>query len=295
MLGLEVFKMGRPSIFSHDYKERVKKRRINTFLFVLLVICIAFFGGKYYLNRNDVSVINDFKNSKILHKLTNLNLWPKIKEKFTKSETPGVNPKPSKAVVPVLPAPVVKPSVTQSGITTPRTTYEYSYLTKAGKKIIIEYERQASKVVFISLKAEDNNTDYDISKEKNSIVFDIKNEGSIIICDSEGKFKVISRSFYKTFSTHKIITKETVMLDYKNYIWAEKPHFTIDGRVAYISRLPYIRVDNTLYLWTVKLDGTNNKNISKLNNDINKISYGGYDKTNRLIVKVDNTQYYLDN
>jgi hypothetical protein len=294
MLGLEVSKMGKPSIFSHDYKERLKKRRINTFLFVLLIICIAFFGGKYYLSRHEVTAINNFKNSKILRKLTDLNLWSKIKGEFSKFDKPVVKQKPPKAVVvPVLPP--TKTVTTQGGVTALKVTYEYSYLTKAGKKIIIKYERQASKVTFIGLNAEDNNSDYDISKEKNAIVFDIKNESSIISCDSKGKFTVLSRGFYTTSKTHKKIMKETVMASYKNYIWAAKPHFTLDGRVTYISRLPYIRNNNTLYLWTVKLDGTNHKKIYMLNEDINKISYAGFDNTNRLIVKVDNTKFYLDN
>lgn len=286
--------MGRPSIFSNNYKQQRKKRRVNTILFILLIISISFFGGKYYLSKHDIPLVNNITNSKIVKDIAHFDWISKIKGKFTKKET-NIAVKPTSPKSTVSAVKITTGSAISTNINNANKTYEYSYLANDGKNYYVEYLKTGTSIAISGLKDETDTSDYCISKDKSMIVFDVKSDNSIILCNAKGNFTVISRSEYKMKSTGKIITKETVLARYKNYIWAQKPYFTLDGRVVYVSRLPYIRTDNTLYLWSVNIDGSNNKKISKINKDISKISYGGYDNKNRLKVMIDGNQYYIDN
>lgn len=56
--------MSKPSIFSRDYEQKMKRRKLNIILFLLLLVCLAFFGGRYYLKKNNISILPDFSKSK---------------------------------------------------------------------------------------------------------------------------------------------------------------------------------------------------------------------------------------
>lgn len=277
--------MGKPSMFSNNYKQQLKRRRINTTLFILLIVSIGFFGGKYYLDQHNISLISSTRNNKIVQKVSNSNLWSQLRSKFIKKKTIAVKPAPIKA--PVIP---IKPIETKPQISKIKT---FEYVSKSGEKYNVEYEELNSIVIIKGLKDDTNTSNFDISKDNSSITFDVKADNNIMICDSKGNFKVISRGSYKTISTRKVFTKESIIARYKGYIWAAKPHFTLDGRVIYVSRLPFIRQDNTLYVWSMNIDGSNNKNLFKLGRDINMLSYEGYDNTGRLKVKISGVEYYL--
>jgi hypothetical protein len=288
--------MAKPSIFSSNYKEQRRKRRINLFLFILLIICISFFGGKYYLRSHDVPFVDKIVNSKIVKDISHYDWISKVKEKFAKKVTKvEVTPDTTKPAVPAQIATTPASVTTNTNASTEKQTFEYSYQGLDGKTYYVEYEKVDSRVVINGLKDETNTSDYSISKDKSKIVFDVKSDNNLILCDSLGNFKVISRPDYKMKSTGKIIPKETILNEYKGYIWAQKPCFTLDGRIIYVSRLPYIRKDNTLYIWSMNIDGTNNKKLSMINHDISKVSYGGFDDKNRLKVVVEGVQYYIDN
>jgi hypothetical protein len=295
---MEVFNMAKPSIFSNNYKERRKKRRINLFLFILLIISVSFFGGKYYLSKHDIPLVTNVANSKIVKNISHLNWISKIKERFS-SKT---STQKAKSVIPQKNLGGVA-ATTSTSIAShddsksngEMNTTEYVYHGMGGTNYYVKCEKIASKVEISSFRDESNTSEYSISKDKSKIVFDVKSENSLVICDTLGNFKVISRPDYKMKSTGKVIPKATILSEYKDYIWAQKPTFTLDGRIIYVSRLPYIRKDNTLYLWSMNVDGTNNKKISQITHDISKVSYSGYDDKNRLKVIVEGIEYYLDN
>lgn len=281
--------MGKPSIFSNNYTQQRKKRKLNIVLFILLIISISFFGGKYYLRKHDVPIITNIVNSRIVQSVSNFDWISQIKNRFAKKE----NVQPTKPVVKKNNVPVVVKKV--PSVVIDKKIYEYPYLAKDGEKYAVQYQKNNSKVVIIGLKDASNTSEYSVLSNKSMIVFDIKSESSLILCDNLGNFKVLSAPFYKTKSTHKILTKEAVMSSYPGFIWAQKPCFTMDGRVIYVSRLPYIRADKTLYLWCINIDGSVNKKIAMLNKDINKVSFNGFDDKKRLKVTVEGTQYYIDN
>lgn len=286
--------MGKPSMFSSNYKQQLKKRRLNTILFLLLILCISFFGGKYYLNKNNIDIMKNIRNLKIVKNVHMPHWITDLRDKFNKKHTDET----TKVNVQKPAAPVAKqttPSSVTSSANDVKKVNEFLYTSKTGLKFSVEYETANSVIKITGLKDETNTSDYDISQDKSMIVFDIKPENSIVLCDSNGKFKEISRDTYKSFTTGRTITKADTLATYKDYIWAQKPCFTQDGRVVYISRLPYFRTFNTLYLWSVKLDGSEHKKITKLTMDMSKVSYGGFDERKRLKVIVSGVTYYLDN
>lgn len=291
--------MNKPSIFSNDYKKRVKKRKLNTFLFVLLIISITFFGGKYYLDRHNVSFISNIQNSKIVKSIHLPNWWSKSKDKSSSKSSNTVKPKNEDKELPTKVITTTQDAVTAGAIEASQAAaasndvYEYSYKAKDKNSYSVEYTKLNSLIQITGLKEITGTSEYSISKDKSMIVFDIKDENSIITCDSLGNFKVISKPFYKTHSTNRIITKEAATSRYKNFVWAQKPYFTMDGRVIYVSRLPYIRADSTIYLWSVNVDGSNHKKISELNRDISEVKYIGYDVKEGVKLTVAGTQYNL--
>jgi hypothetical protein len=293
--------MAKPSIFSSNYKERNKKRRINLFLFILLIISITFFGGKYYLSKHNVPIINNIANSKIVKNISHFDLIAKIKQGFAHKakpdETKSVAAKQINSGVAVSTQSSIKPNVATrpKGQGIENKSSEYIYHGLDGKSYYVEYQNVALKVEITGFKDDADTSEYSISQDKSKIVFDAKADNNLVICDSLGNFKVISRVDYKMKSTGEVISKETILSEYKDYIWAQKPCFTLDGRIIYVSRLPYIRKDDTLYLWSMNIDGSNNKKITILNHDISKLSYDGYDDKNRLRVIFDGVEYYIDN
>lgn len=285
-------RMKKPSMFSSKYHQQVKRRRLNKFLFVLLIICIAFFSGKYYLNKQNIYPVKSITNLGFVKNIKLGNWWNDITKKFKTSDTAK---KPIKVVNPIAP----KTTTTVQAVIPAVKKVEpilstYTYTDGNNVRYNVTYQKTDKGILITGFNEPNNTSEYCISNDKSKLVFDIKSTSSLILCDSTGKFTDITRASYKTKSTGKIISKQSAISSYKGYIWAEKPFFTLDGRVIYISRLPFIREDGTLYLWTENIDGTNYKHVYKLGSDKSIIAYGGYDASGRLIVKIKGVNYYLD-
>lgn len=292
--------MGKPSMFSSNYKQQLKRRRVNTFLFILLLLSISFFGGKYYIDKHDISIFKNIENIKIVKNIKNVHIpdwWTNLRNKFTKKSTvkTTVKEQATEASAPIAKTKTKTSTKADREVINQNQIKEYIYTSVAGEKYSAEYEIKDGNFEFIGIKSSANNSDYSISADKSLLVFDIKSKDSIVICNSKGNFNIISRAYYTTRTTHKKLTKEATLSNYKGFVWAEKPYFTLDGRVVYVSRLPFVRSSKTtLYLWSVKLDGSNPVKLSEVGNNIGVISYNGYDSKRRLKVVVDGTVYYLD-
>lgn len=285
-------KMRKPSMFSNNYHQQIKRRKLNKFLFVLLLICIAFFSGKYYLNKQNIYPVKGITKISFIKNIKIGDWWKNITKKFKSDEE---KKKPIKVVNSVAP----KITTTSQAVIPPVKKVQpiistYIYTDGNNIKYNISYQKTDKGILITGFSEPNNTSEYCISNDKSKLVFDIKATDSLILCDSNGKFTDITRASYKTRSTGTIISKQTAMSSHKGYIWAEKPYFTLDGRVVYISRLPFIRADATLYLWSENNDGTNFKNLYRIGNDKSIISYGGYDSSGRLIVKIKGINYFLD-
>lgn len=284
--------MGKPSMFSNNYHQQVKRRKLNRFLFILLLLCIAFFGGKYYLNKQNIHPFKAVTNINIIKNIKIGSWWDKFISNFEakKKGTPEVS---------VTNQVASKPITTSQAVVVPPKTEQiikgsYIYTDKNNNKYNVNYEKSSKGIIITGLNEATKTTEYAISSDKSKIVFDIKSTSSLVLCDNTGKFKDITRTFYKTRSTGRIISKDEAIASHSGYIWAEKPSFTLDGRVLYLSRLPFIRNDQTLYLWSENMDGTNFKNLFKVGSDKAAVVFGGYDAKGRSIIIIRGINYYLD-
>jgi hypothetical protein len=262
--------MAKPSIFSRNYEQQMKRRRINMILFILIIICASYFGAKYYMDKRGIVL---FKSK------------PKVTDQKNNNENSKVTITPTKAA---------EQGSSQNVSVTPTPGEYFEYKLSDGKSCRAEYNKAAGNLQFTGLNTDGGDVFFDISADKSYIVFEDIKGGNIILCNSSGTFKVINPAVYKSKSTGKVIDKVETMKAKPEYNWARKPHFTTDNKVIYISDLPYLKSQGNLYIWTLTFDGGLNKMSGQLpTTDISKVSYGSFDTTGRLPIVVNGTAFYL--
>jgi hypothetical protein len=271
--------MGKPSIFSNDYEQRMKRRRINLILFILVIISASFFGAQYYLKQHNTSLIKMIWPEKSFNSKSKSNNKENIAVKNNNTA-----PQPSE----------VKQNTQQPTPQQNNVIQSYEYKAVDGTIYKIEYSVINGNNQIISLKENSNLAFYNISSDKSKIVFEDKSSGHIILGDNQGKFIKISRDNYTTKSTGKTLTREAIVKANSWFVWSVKPYFTSDNRIAYVSHLPYIKKDGNFYIWTVNIDGSGHRKIGQLGKDLNSISYNGYDANGRLIIKDGSKLYYIN-
>lgn len=262
--------MGKPSIFSSNYKQQLQRRKINITLILLIIISASYFGIKFYMNKNNIKI----------------SLFEK--KKTTQSTVPKANTN--------------KPATNSNTNTKANTNTlssaqksSYEYKMQDGKVLKIEYAANGSQKQFVGLADESGTVSYDISSDKQFIVFDDRQSNDIILCDINGNFKKITDPDYTSKSTGTTYKKDAILNNNPSYIWAAKPHFTNDKRIVYVSSLPYFKKAGQLFLWVMSIDGTGNRKVGQLNNNLSGIQYPGYDSEGNLRINVDGTAYYLKN
>lgn len=264
--------MGKPSIFSSNYKKQQKRRKLNITLIILIIISAAYFGIKFYMNKNNIK-ISIFE-----------------KKKASQSEVTKTNTNSSKTAAKTK---VNTKANTNNSSSAQKSSYEYKM--QDGKTLKLEYAVSDSQKQFVDLVDESGTASYDISSDKQFIVFDDRQSNDIILCDINGNFKKVTDPDYTSKSTGNTYKKDEILKYNTSYIWAAKPHFTNDKRIVYVSSLPYFKKAGQLYLWVMSIDGTGNRKIGQLNDNLSTIQYPGYDSDGNLKIAVDGTTYYLKN
>ncbi|EYE89034.1 hypothetical protein Q428_05090 [Fervidicella metallireducens AeB] len=276
--------MGKPSIFSKDYEKYRKRQRLNLFLIILILFFAGYFGGKYYFTKNDINISDKFK---FFNKIKNIKLTreneknPEVnKNKIVDNKT---DEKENSTAV---------PKVENNNENINKQSQFYEYKSSSGTIYKIEYLDGLEKSV-VGIESSDGNFNYDISLDKKSLVFDDLKSGEIIIYSVDKGCRKISRDSYKSLSAGITIKKDEVLKKSPWYIWSAKPHFTSDGRIVYVSHLPYLMKDSTLYLWAMKVDGTGHKRLGELTRNISNITYEKNDENGNLIIVVESEKFML--
>ncbi|MCX7885624.1 MAG: hypothetical protein N2448_11505 [Caloramator sp.] len=268
--------MGKPSIFSSKYEQQMKRRRINIILIILIFISASYFGGKYFLNKNNINInINILKNKKITEK--------KVDNQKRNISADNTNKKNT--------VPKTKNNINTSVENEKKLSYEYK--TANGSVLKINYKVKGDLKEFLNLEDTSSQTFYDISEDKKYIIFDDVTSNDIILADVNGNFKKLTKMNYKSYSTGHTYKKDKILSYNPKYVWSRKPHFTRDGRIVYISQLPYFRKNGKLYLWVVNFDGSDHKKVGFIGNDLNLVTYAGYDSEGNIRIKSNNVIYYL--
>jgi hypothetical protein len=269
--------MGKPSIFSNDYEQRMRRRRkmkiINLILIILIIASAGYFGVNYFAQSNGFDIGKIFKD-----------MFSISEEK--KDTTVKEEPKPT--------TPTNDAEKEEEKEETEEVSAFYEYKAPDGKLYKIEYNEANGSKSFFNVTFEGSKLDFDISQDGKKIVF-CSQMGDVLIADEAGNVKKINSDSYRSKSAGITIEKSTTYKYYPEYIWAAKPHFTQDNRVVYLTYLPYLKGAATLNLWVLNADGSSNRMAGKLSNDIKVISYDGYNDEGALKIKVGDGTYYLSN
>lgn len=268
--------MGKPSIFSNDYGQRMRKRKkmtiINLILVILILISAAYFGRSYYMEKSNInlgSIFNSFKK--------NIDKKQKQSEQIDKTKT---NDDTSNS------------QTNEPEQTVEETNSYFEYKASDGKAYRLEYTEASGEKQFTGVKSDTGDVEFDLSSDKRKILF-CTLSGDVVVGDDQGTIKKINSDSYRSKSAGITIEKKTTMQYYPEYVWAAKPHFTSDNRVVYISYLPYLKGANTFYMWILSIDGASQKMAGKLTNDMSKIAYDGFSSDGALRIKVNNNILYL--
>lgn len=268
--------MGKPSIFSNDYGQRMRKRKkmtlVNIILVILILISAAYFGGNYYLERKGIDLGSIFKSV--------------TKDNKGKQNITDKSNKPEPNTV------TTNPGNNDSKQPEEKTNAYYEYKAMDGKVYRLEYTEISGNKEFTGVKSEAGEVQFDISSDGKKILF-CSQSGDVVLGDDKGVIKKINSDSYRSKSAGITIEKQTTMQYYPEYVWAAKPHFTSDNRVVYISYLPYLKGANTFYMWVLSIDGKSQRMAGKLTNDISKIAYDGFSSDGALRIKVSDTVLYL--
>lgn len=250
--------MSKPSIFSKNYEKRMKRRKLNIILILLIILCIAFFGGKYILNKKNINILPNFTSKK--------------QSEPKKSENPKEEKKEDAPLANVL---------------------EYTYTLKNNKPLTIEYTVQGDNKQLKGFKNENLETvEYDIAPNKQNAVFVDKTDQSLILVDINGNFTNITKPNI-IYNTGKKLTRK--ILDTKqDYVWNAKPKFTSEGNIVYISDMLNSKPGLGYTLWTTKpLKDSSHKKVAKLNKDLESNVFEGFDESGRLKLKTNDGYIYI--
>lgn len=259
----------KPSMFSRNYRNQLRKRRLRyaTVISVIVVLLlVGLFSGQI------MGVGSNIKASltTIFSKETS-----KDKSKTENVEENNINENSSNADV------EVKPAVEEAQV---------SFALNENQNIIIIYKTNNDKKEIKEVKGS-GNISYNISPSKEKVVILDNTTQDMYIADLNKTLTNLSKTEY--ISTKKeVFKKETVMKQFKNYVWAEKPTFIDDTHIAYSSNLPWINDSGTKYLWIIDTTTGQHKSNTKVKG--NNFQFADIN-TKGLTLIIDNTTMYIDN
>lgn len=237
--------VSKPSIFSRDYKKKMKKRKRRiTFICFLLI----FLGANVYLysklNKNfNIFSLKNYVISIINKKVVNND----------KKVVPVVPIKPEKSEI-------AKNQPTQNVIQEKKEEKSYSFKLSDGKELKAIYEENDGKKKFKNVIGDNENLDFNINPDATGIITYDAGAQSIIFINLDGITSDISKKNYISTSGSEF-TKEDTIKNNAGYVWATNPKFIDNENVAYVSQLPWFNQGITKYLWIVNINNPDNPTL----------------------------------
>lgn len=259
----------KPSMFSRNYRNQLRKRRIRyaTVISVIIVLLlVGLFSGKI------MGGVSSIKAS-----LTNI-----FSKETSNDELIVENVEENKANENSSDADVeVRPAVEEEQV---------SLTLNENENINIIYAINNDKKEIKEIKGS-GNIIYNISPSKEKVVILNNTTQDMYIADLNKNLTNLSKTEY--ISTKKeVFKKETVMKQFKNYVWAEKPTFIDDTHIAYSSNLPWINDSGTKYLWIIDTATGQHKSNTKVKG--NNFQFADINAKGLTLI-IDNTTIYIDN
>jgi len=222
--------MGKPSIFSSDYKRKMKRRKRRT---VIICFLLVFLGVNFYLYSRLNKNISGFNVKNYISSLIN--------KKADNTDKKVVKPE------------VVKKQPAQDEIQEPvKVEKSYSFKLSDGKDYKAIYEENSGVKTFKTVTGDNKSLEFNINPEASGIVIYDAGVQSIIYMNSAGATVDLSKKIYVS-SGGSQYTKENIMKNKVGYVWAANPKFIDNENVAYVSQLPWFKKAATKYLWIVNI------------------------------------------
>lgn len=254
--------MRKPSIYSSNYYRIRRKRRIITrSIIVLTILAVAFL----IYNRAAVSYLKKLSSS---IKLPDISQAEQNKQGSIKKS--GENKNEGNG------------SKNQQVSSNSQKSQLTVNLTKGGT-ITILVEKKDSDTKITGIK-DGTGIFSAVRSDGKAIVFDYPTTSDIYIYMLDGGLKKLNLDNYKEYR------KQSIMSEYSNYIWAARPYFLQDGRIVYQSYLPWFKSKNSIYIWVVDQDGSNNRRIASTNQG-SLVTYNGFNSSGELLLEYGGSEH----
>lgn len=224
--------MAKPSIFSKDYENQMRKRKKRISFTILITAIVVIFVSVYMkgmfksVSKNEVKTKNSITTDK---------------EKAKSTESRKVEATEPQKI---------------------KKSEGYDVKLSSGKTVSAVYENKNNDITFKSVSPSDSNILYNISPSgKNIIVFDDKAQ-SIILVDIKGNKQDVTNMQY-TSSSGSVTLKNAQLSSQPSYIWCSSPKFIDNDNIAYISQLPWIG-KTTKYVWIENLKDRNHSLVQEI-------------------------------
>ncbi|QGU94250.1 hypothetical protein GOM49_03195 [Clostridium bovifaecis] len=241
--------MPKPSIFSRDYDEKMKKRkrrRIVIFISLLVVALVVLFNASIsnMLGKKTKSGFANIKEK--ITSISNIKFFSKAKDEDKENKNSNVKEDISKNNQDAK-SNQIKNNANQKPIKkeVPKTgSYSIKLSNEEEIKLIysiVNNEKQYTQVLPKGIS-------YDISPSKKNVVIIENKTQNMILIDINGTQKDITKKEYIS-SKGDIFKKDYILKQSASYIWCASPKYLNEDNIIYVSQLPWFNKVNQRYLW----------------------------------------------
>lgn len=254
--------MPKPSMFSKDYDERMRKRKKIKRIFTMIVVSLVIIGTVLFMGNigKSIKMGIDKSNNKVDDKNVLENSDSKDK---TISKEKEENKQQSTKTQ--------KQNDNKDQADTNKKTQVIKLSSGEEIKLIysmVNNQRQYHEVLSKTIQ-------YSISPTKKKVVLLEKNTQNITFVDEIGNVKDITKKEYVS-TKGKVFSKDSILKDNPGYIWSSLPKFIGDDDIVYISQLPWFNKGEDKFIWRYTISTNVHKQMITEGGEISgrEISYG---------------------
>lgn len=257
-------KVAKPSMFSKDYDERMRKRKKIRRILTMIVVLLVIIGAVLFSSNigNSIKIGLDKVNNKVNDKNKNGLKNTESKEKTISKEKEENQQQVTKTE---------KQNENKSEVDTNKGTQVIKLSN--GEEINLVYSIANNQRQYIEVLSK--TIQYSISPTKKRIVLLEKNTQNIILVDEMGSVKDITKKEYVS-TKGTVFSKDSVLKNNPGYIWSSLPKFIDDNNIIYISQLPWFNRGEDKFIWRYTVSANVHNQIITEGGEISgkEISYG---------------------
>ncbi|MCY6355417.1 hypothetical protein [Clostridium sp. ZS2-4] len=244
--------MAKPSMFSKDYDEKMRRRKKIKGIFTVIAVLVVVIGMVLFSSNigNSINIGIDKANNKINDKSKNAVKDEVKQQQSTKTQKKNEN---------------------KNEVDTNKKTQVIKLSNGEEIKLIysmINNQRQYIEILSKTIQ-------YSVSPTKKRVVLLEKNTQNIIFIDEMGNVKDITKKEYVS-TKGTVFNKDSILKDNPGYIWSCLPKFIDDNNVIYVSQLPWFNRGEDKFIWRYTISTNVHNQIITEGGEVSgkEISYG---------------------